>query len=82
MDPFRGTDCLTWYDSLPSEFTHACQNLPFLRQNNIPLYVCARIWLPPTSFVDSSLDCFPRCGCTNDGAVSTGIKIAAFENAL
>lgn len=40
MDPFRGADCFTWYDSLPSEFTHTCQNLSFLRQNNIPLYVC------------------------------------------
>ena len=65
----------------PQEFTHACQNLSFLRQNNIPLYVCACIWLPP-SFVDGSLDRFPRCGCRNDGAVSMGIKIAAFENVL
>lgn len=58
-----------------------CQNLPFLRQNNIPLCVSTRVWLP-TSSVDGSLGRFPRCGCTNDGAASRGVKIAAFENAL
>lgn len=57
-------------------FTHMGQNLPFLRQNNIPLYVCTHI-SPLHSFVD--LDCFLAVPVIKDGAVSMGVKIAAWR---
>lgn len=56
MYPFVGLIVLLTTISYPQMFTQMGQNLSFGRQNNIPLYVCARRW-PLRSFVD--LDCFP-----------------------